>query len=408
MPEAPTHRLTTPSSIAVNTLTVALAPSVSLAHDEHIVHVPARGSFKLDPATFEFLEDLQSSSTKSAPLAVETLTERPELRLSLQRLADSGIVHVDGGAFSNQAASDERLEFVGSMSDLVLRRDSHLLTRTIDLTARAVAPVWTRRVVVALAAMLPVLLLLSVARLNLELAYSAWVESPFLVIALTIAATLVRSMLHESGHMAAAHRYGISTPSCGIGFYLHLPVLYVDLTEVDTHERLSRVHVDLAGIAMDSLILFVALAVSLSLGSSSSLALAVTISLAFSSLGPVNPVTKSDLNWCFRDLFRARGMTASWGRPTELWSVAASSSLANERRFARVLIGLSGVALLILGIAAARSVAAVREILSAAMHNPTSLIPLVLAWTFTVGVLIATATAVRRRSQPATSGQLAS
>lgn len=375
---------------------VSLAANVSLAKDENLVHVRSRGSFKVDLATFKFLQDLHSSAHTSAVVTRGTLADNDDLHRSLQSLVTSGIICIASGELPESTVGVEPVEFVGSFSELTVRRDSRRLTAVVDCMARILSTLWTPRLVATLAFALPVALVFVFCRLNLDLAYSAWVDSPALVIAATISATLVRSLLHESGHMAAAKRYGVSTPSCGIGFYVHLPVLYVDLTELDTHDRFSRVHVDLAGIAIDSAVLIVAVAVTLLAFPSSQVLAAMTIGLAFSSLGPINPITKSDINWCLRDVFRARTMTASWGRPRQLWLAALNSNEISERRFARALLALTGVGSVILAIALYQSINPLREILSAAVHSPASLIPLLVAWGVTLVILSVTATAVRR------------
>lgn len=54
--------------------------------------------------------------------------------------------------------------------------------------------------------------------------------------------------VHELGHIAACHNFGAKSRGGGIGFYMFIPVLYVDLSEIWVLPKIQRAIVDLSGI----------------------------------------------------------------------------------------------------------------------------------------------------------------
>lgn len=380
---------------------VSIAADVTLAWgEEHIAHVPSTGSFKLDGPTFNFLKYVQKSEDGFILIELNRQNGDCSLETSLILLQEHGIVQLQTNGTPRGADEDNtrRVKYQAELADLAVRRDLNWLSRFLTRIARVLALIWRFPVVMIFSSTLVLLLVIGAFRFDFERAYTAWIDHPFLVVVLTIVATVTRSVLHESGHVAAARRHGVHSPRCGVGFYVHVPVLYVDLTAMDTHRKLSRVHVDLGGIAMDGLTLAIAVAVVAWRFPNSEVALAVLSGLAFSSIGPLNPVTKSDLNWCGRDVFNARGMSTSWGRPRELIRMATSGVLLAERRFARALVTLSLVAFAIMLVAGIRSIAAVEMILREVAKTPISFVPLLTAWLLTASGVFLTIRTVRRRN----------
>ncbi|MDQ0497132.1 site-2 protease family protein [Paenibacillus brasilensis] len=59
---------------------------------------------------------------------------------------------------------------------------------------------------------------------------------------------LLSILFHEFGHVVAAYRYGIRPRDIGIGLYMLVPVMFVDLSEAWKLPRKQRVVIDFAGI----------------------------------------------------------------------------------------------------------------------------------------------------------------
>jgi len=64
---------------------------------------------------------------------------------------------------------------------------------------------------------------------------------------------VVAALIHEFGHATAAYRFGCRQVAIGIGQYLHLTVLYTDLSEAWRLPRIHRVVIDLGGVYFQSL-----------------------------------------------------------------------------------------------------------------------------------------------------------
>lgn len=388
------------SEVSPEGLRVNLRPEVNLGQPdtaECIVHVQGSGSYKVDEPTFDFLQQLSTSG--DGYLSALDVTLRPELVASLGTLQGHGIVNVSGDVSGLTLGHDSHpTHYSGELADLVLRRDLTWLSSVLNTIGAPLARIWSLRVVIVLGATLPTLLLGGAIWFNFQAAYEAWFKHPLVVMLLTIIATLLTGLLHEAGHVAAARRHGLHNPACGVGFYVHRPVFYVDVTAIDTHPRLSRVHVDLGGIAMDGLTLLLAVIAVRVWFADSGVAYAVVSAMAMASLAPLNPATKSDLNWCGRDLLGARGLATSWGRPRDLLHEALSGSDERERRFARLLLTASLVSLFVIAVAGLRSAAAIGPILREARTDPISLAPILVVWSLTLLGIMATLRAVRRQA----------
>lgn len=394
------------TSISTGELVVALAPGVSLSAphlNERVVNVPNHGSFRVDAETFDFLEEVRQGGQATVLIDPATLSGPRTHIDSLLALRSHRIVELSGSALANESSPplSEAHGYAGEMADLLVRRDVEWLTRLLSAIGRPLSRVWILPIVTTLCALLPAVLLAGALIFNFQSAYRAWFDYPIQTIALSVVATGISGILHEAGHVAAARRYGVEDPTGGIGFYVHRPVFYVDVTAIDTHPKRDRVHVDLGGIAMDGLLLLLAIVVVRLAFPNSSVAYAVIAALAAASLPPLNPATKSDLNWAMRDALGARGLTASWGRPRALVRAALSARDARERRFARLLL-LSTLAAMSIGVVAlARSAAAIAPIVRQVMANPVTVVPVALAWLVMLLGLRSSLRAVRRHSAEA-------
>lgn len=389
------------ADVSQEPLRIRMEPHVTLAlHDgaECIVHVPGKGSYKVDEPTFGFLRRL--AIFDDGYLADSESELRPDFVASLRILQSHGIVAVTGDLnHLAQQGSVPPMAYSGELADLVLRREVPALSRLLAMIAVPLAQAWSLPVVIGLALMLPLMLLGGAIFFDFEAAYAAWFRQPLTVMGLTVLFTLVSGLLHEAGHVAAARRNGVHNPKCGVGFYVHRPVFYVDVTAIDTHPRLSRVHVDLGGIAMDGLTLLGVVVAVHVWYPGSGIAYAVISALAVSSLAPLNPVTKSDINWCGRDFLGARGLSTSWGRPRQLLRTAISGAEVRERRFARLLVLSSALALVVLTVAGLRSVRALGPILREGWASPASFVPILIVWALTILGIMATVRAVRRQTE---------
>jgi putative peptide zinc metalloprotease protein len=67
-------------------------------------------------------------------------------------------------------------------------------------------------------------------------------------------ALLLILFLHEMGHVIAAKRYKINASEMGVGLYLILPVLYVNLNEIWKLDYWKRIKINLSGVAVQLVI----------------------------------------------------------------------------------------------------------------------------------------------------------
>lgn len=327
---------------------LCLAEGVTLSDgQEAVVSVQNGRSFSVDTASLALLHSLEGVGSSRQMRVPEP---SGGILLSLARLEDAGLVEVEWDTFGRPVTSgQDRVAYSPELADLVVTRPVNWLLRVLSTCSAAVAPLWRRPLVFMLAASLPVLTVAAFVTVDAPLAYAEWLSRPWLVIALTLLVTTARTFAHEIGHVAASRRYHVMPRAAGIGFYLHCPVLYVDLTDIDTMGRRERSHCDLGGLAADAVVLATAFATVILWLPHSALASAVLLALVYSILLSLNPITKSDVNWFLRDVSGARDLPTSWGRPRELLAVAQGVEPSAHRRFARfMLLSLILLALLLL------------------------------------------------------------
>lgn len=111
---------------------------------------------------------------------------------------------------------------------------------------------------------------------------------------------LVVMPVHELGHIAAAHRFGSGAGKIGIGFYLFMPLMYVDLSPTWALGRRQRAAVDVAGLYFQFLSSCVLAAAYLAWRRP----VLEVAAMAYLTLGllNLNPVFKFDGYWCVSDL----------------------------------------------------------------------------------------------------------
>ena len=106
--------------------------------------------------------------------------------------------------------------------------------------------------------------------------------------------------VHELGHVSAAHRYGSDVGQIGVGFYLFMPLMFVDLSPTWALGRRQRAAVDAAGLYFQFLSSCVLAAAYLA-WRRPVLEVAAVAYLTIGLLN-LNPLFKFDGYWCVSDL----------------------------------------------------------------------------------------------------------
>jgi len=106
---------------------------------------------------------------------------------------------------------------------------------------------------------------------------------------------------HEFGHAAALARHGFRKLEIGFGLYLHIPVLYTDVSEAWRLPSIERAVVDIAGIYCQCLFVIAFLILLIAQGSPTwaYAIVVIDLSIAFS----LNPFLRMDGYWLAADLF---------------------------------------------------------------------------------------------------------
>lgn len=363
---------------------LCLAAGVTLGDSQDaIVCVQNGPSFSIDIESLTLLRSLQGESV-SRQMRVPEPAEG--VLQSLARLEDAGLVDVEWDAYGRPVTSPQQgVDYRPELADLVVRQPMVWLLRILSTCSAFVAPLWRRPLVFALAASLPLLIIGAFATVDASPAYAEWLSRPWLVIVLTLLLTSIRTLAHEIGHVAASRRYDLMPRAAGIGFYLHFPVLYVDLTDIDTMDRRARSHCDLGGLAADTVVLASAFAIATFWLPDSALASAVLLALIYTMLLSLNPITKSDVNWFLRDISGARSLPTSWGRPRELLAIAQSERPSPHRRFARfLLLSLFALAVLLV-LTVPGSLASAAPTVRVVLGSPARAVPALVSTAILIG-----------------------
>ena len=115
---------------------------------------------------------------------------------------------------------------------------------------------------------------------------------------------IITSMLHELGHIVASFRYNSKPRNVGIGLYLLMPVLFVDLSDSWVLDRKKRVVIDLGGMyfqIISVMFLFPMTLIENSVFNSNNYKI-IVISTIANILFNLNPNLKMDGYWALSDL----------------------------------------------------------------------------------------------------------
>lgn len=199
------------------------------------------------------------------------------------------------------------------------------------LPRRAVVPV-ARTLSVLFSPSMMVCSTVGVVALHLIL-YYAWWPNPLTHARIALRQTggsaiglaLVVAIVHEFGHAAAAYRCGCRHVEIGIGQYLHMTVLYTDLSEAWRLPRRQRILIDLGGLYLQTVLLCTLVVLARVLGhwhAPSALFVLNDIMVIVT----LNPFLRMDGYWVCADLIGVPNLRAE--------------SIAELQRLWRALIGI--------------------------------------------------------------------
>lgn len=187
-------------------------------------------------------------------------------------------------------------------------------------------------------------------------------------------------LLHELGHAAAAWRGGARKVGIGVGWYVITPVAYAELSETWRFPARWRVLVDVAGVFMQSLAVFLLMLAYRASGNAVLLAAGVGASLSI--LWNLNPLLRLDGYWLLSDLLRSRNLRGDamaalaleWNqRVPAAWRVAAPRALPLGRRtisaLAAYALACTGFFAFVIVLAVLRLIESLAEALPAALSR---------------------------------------
>ncbi len=183
--------------------------------------------------------------------------------------------------------------------------------RVVEAAARAFVWLYDRPVAVAAA----MAILAAHAWYYLGLAPAAGLDIGDLTgadVVLVLLLMNVGTLLHELGHATAAVRYGCRGTTIGWGLYLHMTVLYTDVSETWRLPRLKRAVVDLGGMYFQSL--FLVSLLGLYLATDSAIPLFAFLLTDFTIANALNPFLRLDGYWLMSDLFGIVNLRAQSAR----------------------------------------------------------------------------------------------
>ncbi len=121
-----------------------------------------------------------------------------------------------------------------------------------------------------------------------------------LTVTVLLAAMLLSSLFHETGHAAACCYFGEKPGSIGLGIYLNFPVFYTDVSGIWKLRRKQRMVVNFAGVYFQLIFLLPCIAAYFITGNEVLKYLVYTINLNF--IFTLNPFFKFDGYWIMSDL----------------------------------------------------------------------------------------------------------
>lgn len=161
----------------------------------------------------------------------------------------------------------------------------------------------------------------------------------------------VGTLAHEFGHATAAVRHGCRGTTIGWGLYLHMTVLYTDVSEAWRLPRLKRAVVDLGGIYFQALFLLGLLGLYFATGSP--VPLFAFVLTDFTIANALNPFLRLDGYWLISDVFgivNLRSQSARLGQFVLLRLLrrrgADAMSWTLDRRTTGALIGYTALSVL--------------------------------------------------------------
>lgn len=264
-------------------------------------------------------------------------------------LVKYGIVQaaVEGNALNQGTPST----YLPELADLVIKREGKLLGIIVHNASRLVPTLVTAPGIVCGLSLGLISAAAIVIHDDFPTGVGAWVNHPIMTAAIFAVLALGRLLLHEAGHYAVAVSETSHRPKVGWGIYLTGPVLYVDMSSLDTASRPTRLRGDLAGLAVDGYIMAAWALASLLWSSPPAVFEAIGLSMVALVASSLNPIVKSDINWVLRDYFGARCVTAAWGRPRTLLSVARTATGGLARYTRMTLLAYACFLLLIITLA---------------------------------------------------------
>lgn len=144
---------------------------------------------------------------------------------------------------------------------------------------------------------------LIVFTLMIQMSYHYWKPIEFIdetvhIISI-ILVTAISVFFHEIGHASACQFYGKTVSKIGGGFYLFRPVMFADVSQIWSLDRMKRIKVSLSGIYFE--LLLVVFLFTLQLTFNSDIFLCLGYLLMTQSLWNLNPLIRSDGYWIVTD-----------------------------------------------------------------------------------------------------------
>lgn len=106
-------------------------------------------------------------------------------------------------------------------------------------------------------------------------------------------------LAHEFGHVSACDRFGAHYGSIGLGFYLFVPVMYADVSDIWRLPKKQRIIVNLAGVYMGNIVAIISFFIYLY---TQNLVFLYVFSLqSLEGISNLNPLLKYDGYWLLSD-----------------------------------------------------------------------------------------------------------